>query len=275
MIRHLCTVGTVVSIVCSSPYARAAEVPTKFTPFSATYGIYWLGLPVYSGSIRVKSVAGSYDIAVNNSSRGLMNLIRRSKHDIVASGRINGALRSNQHYRLLSRLSGKRIQVEIERDNAGKVQVRRQVRPAKKIKKKRPPVSQARMKEAFDPASGFLLGVMRPLDGRPCARSIPFFDGIRRFNIAFSGTSEIPKTIRQPGLQGTRAVRCRIHVRRIAGFTQTEARDTDRAVKRKATVLFVWAPQYGLWVPLRIKYDSKWGPVSIEILRIRLDNKLK
>jgi len=239
-----------------------------------TYGIYWLGLPVYGGRVQVKFDESIYDIRVSNKSRGIMNLIKRSKHEITASGRIDGALRSVQRYRLLSFVGQKRIRVEITRNEAGLMQASRLVRPPARITNNRPVVSRARMDEAFDPAAGFLFGVMQPHNGRPCSRRVPFFDGMRRFDIAFSGPLESSSARGKPVPLGTRAVLCRIHVHQIAGFTKSEARDMDVAVKRMATVRFVWTPQHRVWFPVRIEYASKWGPISIELLRVWADDRV-
>jgi hypothetical protein len=93
-----------------------------------------------------------------------------------------------------------------------------------------------------------------------CDLRVPIFDGRRRYDLIFTDEGLQGATEHAEG--GLR--RCGINVVKIAGF---DGREATRAEHGEAWVASQGEGQPAL--PVRIEFDSKWGPIIVRIARDR------
>ncbi|MCH8521024.1 DUF3108 domain-containing protein [Glycocaulis sp.] len=132
-----------------------------------------------------------------------------------------------------------------------------------------PPASDEEREGAVDPISGILsmmLAAPATANGNICSGRVPIFDGRARYNLRLEngGMSDV----------STRAYRgeamvCRAYVEPISGYEDGK-RPTEDDTARPVTMWL--APIEGLWVPVRYRANTRIGNLTINAVRLSVDN---
>jgi hypothetical protein len=267
--RNLATAAVVSAMLFGAlPNADAAsDHPTYRHPtynMTTKYRVYWLGLPVFKGSVTGRALDGRYSLAFQTEATGILRAIRRSRIDASAEGRIEPARYRAFRYQLRAKWRQKRRSIDMSFEPDGTFQLA--VSPPER--KKREPVPQAVAAAAFDPLTALLHSTTVPLDTPACSITVPIFDGRRRFDVRLepAGKDTLKRLISP--LLDREAVKCRIHVRRVAGFTEKEIKNMDKAKDRHAIVWVSKLRRLKMWMPVRFAYMSRWGPATGEVVGI-------
>lgn len=247
------------------PDAHAASDPPAFR-MTTKYRVYWLGVPVLKGSVTSRALDGQYSLAFESEATGVLRVLRRSRVSASAAGAIEPARYRAFHYRLRAKWKEKRRSVDLTFEPGG--DVRLAVTPPERGKRKPVPIAMAAA--AFDPLTALLHSVTVPLDTPACALTVPVFDGRRRFDVRLerAGTDTLKRPVSP--LLDRKAVKCRIHVRRIAGFTEKEIKNMDKAKNRHAVIWITKLRRLKMWMPVRFAYMSRWGPATGEVVGLEV-----
>ncbi len=132
-----------------------------------------------------------------------------------------------------------------------------------------PPASDADREGAVDPISGILsmmLASPATANGEICEGRVPIFDGRARYNLRLEngGMSEVSTS----AYRGE-AVLCRAYVEPISGYEDGK-RPTEEDTRRPVTIWL--APVEGVWVPVRYRANTRIGNLTINAVRLTVDN---
>lgn len=119
-------------------------------------------------------------------------------------------------------------------------------------------------RNTLDPVSAFLLPVAT--DGNPCDRSIPIFDGKRRYDLQLTFHSETSVTTRDGGYSGE-AIRCRVRVKPGDGMERGKL--TTSLQQRDDT--WVWLAPVGdgsLYIPVRVQMRTPIGGAVLDVVKL-------
>jgi Protein of unknown function (DUF3108) len=230
------------------------------------YRVFWLGLPVFRGSVTARALDGQYALAFDSEATGLLRVLRRSRIHASAVGAIEPARYRAFRYQLRARWMRKHRSIDLTYRRNGGFSLA--VSPPERDK--REPVPQAIAAAAFDPLTALLHSTTVPLDTPACSLTVPIFDGRRRFDVRLEPAGKARLKHPVSPLIDREAVKCRIHVRRIAGFTRKEIKNMDAAKDRHAIVWVSKLRRLKLWMPVRFAYMSRWGPATGEVVGIEL-----
>ena len=246
-----------------APQARAAAEHPAYK-MTTSYRVFWLGLPVFKGSITGRALDGRYALAFNSQATGLLRAIRRSEINADVAGFIEPARYRALQFNLRAKWKKKKRSVEMNFAPDGGLRL--SVSPLEPGKRK--PVPPAIAAAGPDPLTALLHSTTVPLDTPACSLTVPIFDGRRRFDVTLKrvGTAKLKHLISP--LLDRDAVKCRIHVRRIAGFTKKEAKNMDKAKDRHAVIWVSKLRRLKMWMPVRFAYMSRWGPATGRVVGI-------
>lgn len=241
-----------------APPARAAAAEHPAYKMTTSYRVFWLGLPVFKGSVMGRALDGRYALAFRSEATGLLRAIRRSKISANVAGVIEPARYRALHFNLRAKWKKKKRSIDMNFAPDG--QLRLSVSPLEPGKRK--PVPPAIAAAGLDPLTALLHSTTVPLDTPACSLTVPIFDGRRRFDIRLErvGTDKLKRLVSP--LLDRDVVKCRIHVRRIAGFTKKEATNMDKGKDRHAVIWVSKLRLLKMWMPVRFAYMSRWGPAT-------------
>lgn len=127
----------------------------------------------------------------------------------------------------------------------------------------RVPVTDAHRKGVLDPMSALLMpvaGTGEPLSAEACARTLPIFDGLARYDLTLSFLRI--EAVKAKGYEGA-AVVCRVAFKAIAGHREGRK---DIAFMEKNKDIYVWlVPVAGsrVMVPFRIQVATRLGTLLV------------
>jgi len=228
------------------------------------YSVTWLGMPIFKGAITGQNLGKRYSLDFRAKATGLLRVIQRSQIVAYANGSVEPSRYRAERFHLRAKWRKKRRRVDIRFAPDGDLKLL--VSPAEPGKRK--PVPKALAAAGLDPLTALLHSTTVPLDTKPCALKVPIFDGRRRFDIRLEYIG--PVKLKRPvsPLLDRAAIKCRIHIRRVAGFTAKEVRDMDRGRKRNAVIWVSKLRRLKMWMPVRFVYPSRWGRATGRVVKI-------
>lgn len=119
-------------------------------------------------------------------------------------------------------------------------------------------------RHTLDPVSAFLLPVAT--DGNPCDRSLPIFDGKRRYDLQLTFHSETSVTTRDGGYSGE-AIKCRVRVK--PGDGMEPGKLTNTLERRDDT--WIWLAPVGdgsLYIPVRVQMRTPIGGAVLDVVKL-------
>ncbi|MEN8197898.1 MAG: DUF3108 domain-containing protein [Pseudomonadota bacterium] len=254
------TVGGAASV----GHGASAQVDPRTV--EAEFQVRWLGLRVYSGQTRIEIGRRFYRVISTARSRGILEMFGKSRIGSDANGRIDAARLRPAAFTARSRWRKKRRLVLLTYTGNGRVLTK--VVP-REHKGKRPPVPLAMQKAAYDPATAFLAGITTPFSGPPCRLTLPVFDGRRRFDMRLEFIEHTRLTRLIEGITTTKAVKCRMRMHRIAGFTEKHLKKNPDPLPA-AELLIAKVARGNVWFPVRFTLSTKWGPIVSDLVRLKV-----
>jgi len=257
-------VAAFVAIMGLAPTLHAASAEHPAYKMTTNYRVFWLGLPVFKGAVIGRHRDGRYALAFRSQATGILAVIQRSQIDASATGIVEPARYRAIRFNL--RAKWKRKKRSVDMDFAPDGGLRLSVSPPERDK--REPVPAAVAAAALDPLTALLHSTTVPLDTPACSLTVPIFDGRRRFDVRLErvGTEKLEHLVSP--LLDRDAVKCRVHVRRVAGFTKKEIKNMDKAKDRHAVIWVSKLRRLKMWMPVRFSYMSRWGPATGRVVGI-------
>ncbi|MEQ8266856.1 MAG: DUF3108 domain-containing protein [Parvibaculum sp.] len=126
-----------------------------------------------------------------------------------------------------------------------------------------PPLSER--KKTLDPVSAFLLPVIG--DGNPCDRTLPVFDGKRRYDLQLTYDGDDKVTTRDNGYSG-KAVRCKVRVMPRAGMQRAKL---ATSLRQRGDTLIWLAPVRDdqLYIPVRVQLRTPIGAAILDVVKLQ------
>lgn len=246
--------------------SHAAGAQAHPRTVEAEFQVRWLGLRVYSGQTRIEIGRRNYRVVSTARSRGILELFGKSRIGSNATGRVDDAHLRPTAFTTRSRWRRKHRLVQLTYAGDGRVLTK--VVPMEH-KGKRPQVPQAMQNTAYDPATAFLAGITAPFSGPPCRLTLPVFDGRRRFDMRLEFIEHTRLTRVIDGIRTTEAVKCRMRMHRIAGFTEKHLKKNPDPLPA-AELLIAKVPGAKVWFPVRFELSTRWGPIVSELIQLRV-----
>lgn len=266
---RLCAAIVAAGLIAAPALPSAAAEAAR--SFSADYVVTWLGLPVYETRFAATVEAGRYRGVMAARSRGLVELVARARIRFETLGRVVAHVfrpeASHQRYLLKH---GKIRRIDLRYGSQGTVTT--SIRPPESPGK-RPPVPPALRRHTLDPISALLNGIATSLAAKPCHYAAAVFEGRRRVDTRLSFVRATP-TPRLPVTNlPRRAIMCLLHAKRLAGFRPRHFRRMPKLPPARLWV--VRYPAAGIWLPVQLRLDTRWGPIYARLVRFGTGAKAK
>lgn len=248
----------------AAPAAPALAVETSRS-FAADYVVTWLGVPVYETRFTALIRPNSYRAVMSARSRGIVEMVSRIRVHFEAVGRIVAdSFRPRAVRQIYLLKTGKFRHVDMRYGANGSVATA--IRPPESPGKRRP-VPDALRRYTQDPISALLGAVSTALTARPCHHTASVFEGRRRVDtrLTYSGPVDTPR-LSVDGLPA-KAELCLLHAKRIAGFRPRHFRKMPTLPAAR-----LWVVRYrraGLWLPVQLRLDTRWGAIYARLTRFK------
>jgi hypothetical protein len=240
-----------------------AAGPAAAGPLEARYGVSLAGLQigtaVFTGQVSVQS----YQATLNAKLTGLVGVLTSGQGAVQVSGGISGARPLSNGYALSANNSQISRTIQIGMAAGAITQVA--IEPPFEIHADRVPVLEHHRRNVADPVSALIMPVAGNgdiLDPANCARTIPVFDGVQRFDVTLSSGGT--RVVNEPrkGYVG-HALVCNARYAPIAGHRPIPATDFMRN-NREMSVWLVPVAGTRTLVPWRIEVKTQIGRLVIE-----------
>ncbi len=240
---------------------------------SLGYNVYLGGLHILAFDIDIALNRAEYSISAAGATKGVVGVFYKWSARFDSNGRLSRAGFRPARYDAVTKRRGKVKSRRLLFDGEGKYSVERDP-PRKKTrkknrKKKRKNLPPVLPRDTVDPLTAVLEVTHSVLEEGACARTIPVFDGKRRYNLVLK--YEGPDTVEPSHLsifKGS-AVRCRFTIERISGFKKRRGHHSYWEESEESPVA-VWvatladgAPP----VPVRFEGELKLGGLVIHLAR--------
>lgn len=138
-----------------------------------------------------------------------------------------------------------------------------------------PAATKSQKLEAIDPLSQFVRIALKTVKGdNPCGDSGRFFDGKQRYDVDFipEGPGQIGEHEKKLGL--TKAVKCRMHYRPVAGFKKKSAEEKQEGLKKDVVAEIARVGLDGPWVINTMKADTRFGQATLMLTKLTVVGSL-
>lgn len=219
-----------------------------------TYNGFFFGLRVMKANVTAAMGAAGYEASSEFRTAGLAGFFKDARIQAVAKGALDAGRVAPASYAHQNLASKKKRKIEIDFTGA---EVEARVDPPFGSLGE-PPATPAQRREALDPIGVFLQIAIAPA-AEPCKRTLPVFDGKRRYNLRFEPAGRERLELR--GFQGDSA-KCHIYYEPVAGFDADEL-EAPEVYERPITM---WLADVGggFLAPVRIKTEVKGMGVTVE-----------
>jgi hypothetical protein len=230
----------------------------------AEYLVTFLGLPVYTARLQGTVNASRYKLEFRADPQGIARLgsntrlVWETRGAVAPSGFEPRSFDQRNSWRKQTR----RIELNFAPDSDPLVRVTPPESPGK-----RPPVPEALRRGTVDPLTAVLAAVSERTRAEPCAFRAQVFEGLRRTDVHFSPDGrDTQADIEVPGARGDVFV-CEMHLKRVAGY-EAKALRLHPDPLPAAKLWIVHLPEAGLWLPVQLRFQSRFGPVYARLTRV-------
>ena len=102
----------------------------------------------------------------------------------------------------------------------------------------------------------------------PCSDSGRFFDGKQRYDVDFINEGPGALNEREKKLGLTKAVKCRMHYRPVAGFKKKSAEERKEGLNKDVVAEIARVGADGPWVISTMKADTKFGMATLSLTKL-------
>jgi hypothetical protein len=236
------------------------------TSLRTEYSLRFKGIPIGSAELDVTFADGRYSIEFDGKVKGLVRLFSDGKASVEAKGaQEGGALRPAEYSQYWADDDdAERIRMAFSGAAVSEVAVEPPVRRPERYV----PVTAEHKAGVLDPASAFVWPAPDGVAPEICDRTLPLFDGRRRYDLAlrYSRTEEFDG---RDGSYSGPAIVCAVRYHPIAGHRPNRKNLRELAANDD---MEVWmAPAGDMAVPVRIRVGTKYGRVTLEARELQAE----
>ena len=251
--------------------AVAAGAPADATAgplpgVAVDYSVLLAGFDIGTARLVSTFTGGRYDLSVTANLTGLVGAVTGGKGAAKASGALSAARAVPAAFAVSSQTSSQSITIRMALARGNLVAA--DIAPPLIEYPDRIPVTPAQKKGVVDPASALLMPALAgkaPTDPANCARTLPVFDGVSRFDLVLSYAET--RTVEKPGYSGPVLV-CNARYRALAGHRPDRPGVKFMEENREISVWLAPVEEARLLVPLRISVLTQLGTNIIEAIRV-------
>lgn len=249
-------------VVLAPPPARAERPPGV----ALDYEVYAGGLHIASSDVELRVGTRAYAVSVSAAPRGILRWFGDWSFTAASNGEVNGRI-DPKGFSTASRNSRQTKTRSLSYGADGSIEV------AMNPVEEGDPVPEALQAGTVDPLSGAVLMVAAVTAGQGCDRTVPVYDGRRRFDLVFA---DLGRQVLRPSAQASfsgEALHCQVRLERIAGSWQNRHSsgfwrrdDGETDPRRRQMDIFLAEPLAGgPMVPVRAEGQSSAGPILIHL----------
>jgi hypothetical protein len=235
----------------------SAQAQTKF---EAHYGISFAAIPIGKGEWSVDVRPDAYTMTATGSASGMISALVSGEGTLGASGAMREGKLSPLVFTALLKREDEKSETRMTLDN-GRV---KEIAPASEpADKDRVAVTDAHRSAIIDPLSAMM--VPAALDAQACQRTLPIFDGRRRFDLKLS-FKRMDKVKADKGYAGP-AVVCATAFQPVAGHRANSKLAAYLTEGREIEIWFAPVAGTPLLAPFRLSIASMLGNMVIAATR--------
>lgn len=235
------------------------------------YDVYIGGLEMFDTDIAVDLRPAAYSLSLTAVPHGFLGRLFSWQSRLSSHGGLDGGDPQPRRHQAISRWKDEEKSITLSYDRRGTARATFAPAPKKDDLKGRVPVTPDMTRGTLDVLTGTLLAVQAIGAGEGCARTIPVFDGRRRYDVVLEDAGE--QTLAKSGYSSYAgpAVACRVAFRKVAGHSTRVERAkfwqyVDGAQGRPPiTVWFARQAVGGMTVPVRLTADTPLGNIVIHL----------
>jgi hypothetical protein len=248
-------------------FAPIAQSPAQAETLNAAYSVRLLGLSLGTAGLVGTVGPSTYRLEASAKLSGLAAAVTKSEGAATASGSISKGRILPATYASASSNSKETRTVRMAL-NAGNVSAA-EITPPAEPWPDRIPITDAQKRGIIDPLSAILMPIANggPLIGpEACARNIPVYDGVTRFDIPLSyvGTRHVSAS----GYDGPVVV-CSARYRPISGHRPNREATRFMAENKQMEIWMAPLPEARALAPFRISVATMVGTLVIEATRFQ------
>jgi hypothetical protein len=249
----------------------AALVPSGGSAGSlvAEYAVSIRGFPVGTAKLHAELAGRDYSLAFSGGIRGLARLFSDARTTAHAAGRISGEQLQPGGYDHVWIEDGETETVAMR--FAGRGVAAFSLTPPRERPERYVPLTEAQLANALDPLSAFLWPTPAAVALTPaiCSRTLPLFDGKRRFDIDLSFARRDSYATRDGSFSGP-AIVCSFRYTAVAGHRR--GRTSDRFVTG-STGAEVWMASGGdgVAIPVELHLPARMGRIVLRATTLQVD----
>lgn len=254
----------------------AAGVPAPAAPLSATYRIHVGGVSVLEAQAVLTLTDRSYEVEVRAETGGFLGRLFPWQTRSHSTGAVTGDALAPARHTQTSIFRGKPRNVTLTYDGRGRVVAAVEPPPEEDD---RPPVPEELRRATVDPLSGVLTALVAASQGNGCTRTVPVYDGRRRYDMTMRDWGMRPVSASRYSIFAGPARECRVTYTPVAGYSprppttmfwkRDEARDGGAVEDRPPVDLWIAPVVAGAPpIPVRVETDSALGAVVIHLVAI-------
>jgi len=233
-----------------------AVLPAATQTLQTQYAITLIGLPVGRASFETRIEDGRYTVSGTLASAGLADLVSTTRGTSSVSGRIRGDRVEAERYRLDYTSDGRTWSADVRYRNGRALSATvapplRSPPPADFVA-----VAPAQLRAVVDPLSGLMV---KSTPEALCRRTIPFYDGWSRLDLALSPGGREP--FEAEGFSGEATV-CEVRVRPVSGYRRS-SNGLRYLADKVLRIGFAPIGDTGLQAPVFVRIPTQVGPLRL------------
>jgi uncharacterized protein DUF3108 len=243
--------------------ALAAPAALAQTRLTAQYTISVAGISIGRGDLSAEIAADRYAAAGGGRASGFLRILLSGEGSVTARGRLIDGHPVPTNFGAILHDDDERSTVAIRFDNGAVADI---ATSSSAPREDRVPVLEEHRKAVIDPVSAMLVpGRAGVLTAQACQRTLPIFDGTRRYDLALS-FKRMDKVKTATGYQGPVVV-CAVALRPIAGHRADSALVKYLADGRDLELWLAPLAGTGVLGPYRLSVANLIGNLVIEAVR--------
>lgn len=242
------------------------EAPPGSDVVEIGYKIHLGGFHLMQVSMRSILHDGEYVAYSYVETKGLVDAFASAKINIVSTGEVVDGRVTPRTYNSDQQEKKKRQLVGLLFGDNGDIDIASD--PPYDLE--RFPVSAELKKQTVDPLSAALFISLGSAAARgdPCTRTVPVFDGKRRYNLNMTYIGEEDISLGRDNFKG-KAAHCRLNYERVAGFKPPKPGKS----KTDVPPIDVWLAPFNngkIYVPVRMQADSDFGGAVVRATELKV-----
>lgn len=251
---------------CALAAPLLAALPAKAERLRLDYRVHVGGVTVMEVQALLSLTGDRYSIEMKGATQGMLGRVISWTTQSSTVGAITPGGPQPSRYQVEGAWRGDPRNVRMEYDGQGGLAVAADPSPQAEG---REPVPEPLRRGSVDPLSAHLGVLLAAGRGEGCARTVPVYDGRRRYDLTFSDAGPEALAASRSSVFAGMTRHCRVQSRTLAGRKLSEGTGFwQRGSEEERPPLDVWiAPLRagGPTVPVRLETDSSFGGVLVHL----------